>query len=66
MQAQRFGNLFADGENGIERRHRILKDHGDVVAAHLAHLGVGKFEQIFAVEKYLAVDNFSRRRDRDA
>ena len=40
MQSQRFGNLFADGEHGIKRSHRILKDHRHIVAAHVAHPGV--------------------------
>ena len=40
MQTQCFGDLFADGINRIERCHRILEDHGDIVAAHLAHFGV--------------------------
>jgi hypothetical protein len=35
---QRLGDLVADGEERIEARHRLLEDHRDVVAAHLAHL----------------------------
>src|SRR6185369_10584537 len=64
METQCFGNLFADGKDRIERGHWILKDHGDIVAAHLAHFGVGKLEQILAVKKYLAVYDLSGRRDK--
>ncbi len=36
-----FGDLIPDGEDGVQRRHRLLKDHGDLVAAHRAQLGRG-------------------------
>src|SRR6266540_3307186 len=39
MQTQSFGNLLSNGEHGIERSHRILKDHGDVVADNLSGRG---------------------------
>ena len=32
----RLGDLHADGEHGVERDHRLLEDHGDLGAAHLA------------------------------
>jgi len=38
MAGDRFGDLLADREDRIERGHRLLEDHGDLVAAHLAHL----------------------------
>jgi hypothetical protein len=37
VETESFGNLLADSVNGIERSHRVLKDHRDVVAANLAH-----------------------------
>ena len=40
VQAQGFGNLLADGKNRIQRGHRLLKNHGQIRAAHPAHLGV--------------------------
>src|ERR1700730_18407318 len=63
MQPERFGNLLADGVNGIKRSHRVLKDHRDVVAANGAHLFVRQLEQIFVIENYLAGYNLSRRRN---
>ena len=38
MQDQRFGDLMADGQHRVERGHRLLEDHRDLVAADLAHL----------------------------
>ena len=55
MQLNRFGNLFADRQDRIERRHRVLKDHRDLAAANLAHLRSGFLEQVFAFEEYLAL-----------
>ncbi|MNZ75470.1 hypothetical protein D3C78_939480 [compost metagenome] len=46
-----FGNLTADGEDRIERGHRLLKDHRDIVAAHATHLFFGKRQQIAPVEQ---------------
>ena len=40
VQAQGFGNLLADGKNRIQRGHRLLKNHGQIRAAHPAHLSV--------------------------
>ena len=40
VQPGRLGDLLADREDGVERGHRILEDHRDVVAADLAHLGL--------------------------
>ena len=45
----RLGDLLADGVDRVEARHRLLEDHGDVVAADLPHaLGIesGKVERL--------------------
>src|SRR6266849_1445340 len=47
---ERLGDLPADGEYGIKRRHRLLEDHADVAAANLAHLRVGKLHEVAAEE----------------
>src|SRR5690606_18717950 len=44
-----------------ERRHRVLEDHGDAVAAHVPHLIVGQIEQVLAVEHDLAADDLAGR-----
>ncbi len=48
MRANRFGNLRAHAHDGIERRHRLLKNHGDVASAHGDPFALGKREQIHA------------------
>src|SRR5690606_9677426 len=42
--------LVADRIGGIERRHRLLEDHRDPVAAKLRHPALGGAAQIHAVE----------------
>jgi hypothetical protein len=35
-----FGDLEPERQHRIEARHRLLKDHRDLIAAHLAHLAL--------------------------
>ena len=37
--------LVADSADRVQRVHCGLRDHCDVVAAHCAHLGFGKFDE---------------------
>ena len=48
------GELTANGEDGVERRHGLLEDNGNVLAASASHLVVAELEQVRAVEKDLA------------
>ena len=41
MHPDRLGDLVADREQRVQRGHRVLQDHRDPLAAHLAHLLVG-------------------------
>ena len=41
MQPQGFGNLLAHGKDRVQRSHRILEDHRDIITAHVTHLGIG-------------------------
>ena len=63
MKTQRLGYLLADREDGIQRGHRILKDHRDVVTTYCAHLGIRQLHQIAVFEQHLAAHDFSRRRN---
>ncbi len=56
VQAQRLGHLAADGVHRVQRRHRLLEDHADAVAAHLAHLRIGATDEFLAVEADAAGD----------
>jgi len=44
---------MADGMHRIEGGHGLLKDHGEPVAAHAAHLVFRLLQQIFPVEQDL-------------
>jgi hypothetical protein len=37
VQPQRLADLARDGVHRVQRRHRLLEDHADAVAANLAH-----------------------------
>jgi hypothetical protein len=51
VDGERFGHLVADGLHRVERRHRFLEDHRDVVAAGGAPVGLGLVEEGLAVER---------------
>src|SRR5690606_31560042 len=46
----RLCDLKADGERWIERRHRLLEDHRDLVAADIANAGVVQLQKIASFE----------------
>jgi len=54
MDAQHLLDLLADLPDRIERGRRLLEHHRDPVAPDLAHLFVGQFEQVPAIEQDLA------------
>ncbi|MNS68216.1 hypothetical protein D3C72_1014910 [compost metagenome] len=51
MQLQNLTDLPLDGVERVERGHRFLKDHGDVVAAHGAKRTFRQGQHILAVEQ---------------
>ena len=61
VQFQRLGQLAPDRENRVQRGHRLLIDHGDLLAADLADLGVGQLQQVLTVEDDLAADGLAGR-----
>ena len=46
VELQRLHQLVADGVDRVERGHRVLKDHRDVVAPDPPHLRVGELDQV--------------------
>ena len=50
MHKDRFGDLRANGLHGVERGHRLLKNHPHRVAAHLAKVAFGSLQDISAVQ----------------
>ena len=51
MQLHRLGDLIADGEDRVQRRHGLLEDHRDVVAADLLELPLLEHGEITALEE---------------
>jgi hypothetical protein len=51
VQAQGLSNLLPDRVQGVERRHRLLKNHRHAGTAQLAHLRLGQAHQLLALER---------------
>ena len=54
MDAQHLGHLIADIHQRVQRRHRLLKDHADAVAANPAQLILGQIQQVLFVQQHLS------------
>ena len=50
VEPDRLGDLLADREDRVERGHRLLEDHRDVVAADLRHLVLVERREVLTVE----------------
>ena len=50
MLLDRFGELKPDRQDRVQRGHRLLKDHADLPAAHLADVLLAQGEKIAAIE----------------
>src|ERR1700694_4900551 len=51
VNAQRFADLLANGHGRIKAGHRVLEDHTDLAAPHLAHLLFGEIKQVLVVKQ---------------
>ena len=60
VDAQHFFDLEADGEARIEACHRLLEDHGNVLADQLAPLGGRDALDVTALEQHLVGGNLRR------
>ena len=50
METHGLGDLVAHREHRVERRHRLLEDHRDLVAPDLRHLVLGELREVAALE----------------
>ena len=50
VEPHRLGDLLADREDRVQRGHRLLEDHRDVVAADLRHRVLVERREVLAVE----------------
>ena len=57
MCPDRFDHLGVDAQHRIERHHRVLKDHCDLVAAQLLPALLGCADYIFSPKADFATDN---------
>jgi hypothetical protein len=56
VRLDRLRDLLADAVHRVQRRHRVLEDHPDLVAAVVLHLRVGLQEQVVALVADLAAE----------
>ena len=54
MRLEHLGDLLADPHQGVQRRHRLLKHHGDVAAAERQPRALIKRQQVLPLEDDLA------------
>src|SRR5439155_20511732 len=61
-----FGDLISNAHHGVQSSHRLLEDHGDLVATQTAHFFCGKVKQVawaaLAGEENFATDPGFRRK----
>jgi hypothetical protein len=50
MYPRHLGYLIPDGEYRVQRRHWLLKDHGDAVPPHFPDLLVSDLDEILSLE----------------
>src|SRR5690242_21899502 len=46
VNAHDFGDLLADGEHGVERRHRFLEDHRNAGTAHGSQVALAEGDEV--------------------
>jgi hypothetical protein len=61
VQRDRLADLPADRVERVERGHRLLEDHRDVVAADALHLAFAELEQVPALEADRTADDAAGR-----
>ncbi len=61
VDQQRLGDLIADAEHRVERRHRLLEDQRDLRAAHRLHVAIAERQQIASFEAHATAGDPSRR-----
>ena len=62
VQHRSFRDLLADGQHRVQRGHRILEDHRDLVAPDRAHPLLVELQQVLAVVADRAARDHRRRR----
>jgi len=60
MQFQPLAQLLPDGQHRVQGCHGVLKDHGDLVPADLAHLFLRDLKQVPSLKDHLATHDAAR------
>ena len=60
MDPEGFGDLAPNGQYGIERGHRVLKNEADLPATYLAHFIVTERKEIAILEQGLTSNDLTR------
>ena len=60
VQLEALAHLTADRQHGVQRRHRLLEDVGDVHSANALQVTEAQLQEILSVEQDLAADNAGR------
>ena len=63
VRAQRLDDLEADGVDGVQGRHRLLEDHGDLLTAHPAQLALVELADLAAEQLDRPCDARGRRQE---
>jgi len=61
VDVDRLRDLAADGKHRIQRRHRLLEDHGDPPSADPSHVSLRERKQVLTVQDNLPANDLSRR-----
>ena len=61
VRAQTLGDLLPDGEDGVERGHRVLEHHADSIAANALHLALAQGQQVLVAIEHAAFHHAARR-----
>src|ERR687883_676377 len=61
MKLRDLHQLFGDSHERVERSHRVLKDHGNALAANPSKLFDGERANVLAIEDDLAGNDLARR-----
>ena len=56
FELQHLSHLSPHSHQRVQRRHRFLKDHGHITAAHCTHFSLRQREQISTIEQGLPAD----------
>ena len=61
MQHHRFRDLLTNSYHRVQGGHRVLENHGDIIAAHMLQFLFAHFQDFFPIQDDRSVGNHARR-----